>query len=140
MKKIIFTLILFGLLIPGVIAQTDFVVIINSGTPVESLTVKELKKVYLGHTTMWKNKTKIKPSYWKSSKSFWTTKGVNMSHTNYTRYWTKRVFSGYGVAPQKYTESKDVIKYVARIKGGIGIISSSAKGSIGADCKIISIK
>ncbi|MEN8120735.1 MAG: substrate-binding domain-containing protein [Bacteroidota bacterium] len=140
MKNLIFTFILFGVFIPGIIAQTDFVVITNSSTPVESLTVKELKKIYLGHTTIWKNKTKIKPSYLQSSKSFWTEKGVDMSYTNYQRYWTKRIFSGYGVAPKKYSEDKEVIKYVSGIKGGIGIISASAKGSLNSDCKILTLK
>jgi len=140
MKNIIFTLILFVAFSLGIRAQTDFVVIVNSATPVESITVKEFKKIFLGHTTMWKNKTKIKPSYWQSSKSFWTSKGIDMSYTNYQRYWTKRIFSGYGVAPKKYSDSKSVIKYVAGIKGGIGIIRSSTKGSIGSDCKVVTIK
>lgn len=118
--------------------EGEYVIIVNADIPMESLTKKQLSNYFLGNITMFKNKAKAKPSYNATMTTFFEEAlGMNMS--KFKEHWTKKVFSGYGVAPIKFDEDKDVIAYVSRQRGGIGVISKSSAGSVGAKCKVISI-
>ena len=87
---------------------------------------------------MFKNKAKAKPCYNADMTAFFDAElGMNMS--KFKEHWTKKVFSGYGVAPVKFNSDKELIEYVTRMKGGIGVISKAEAANIGSGCKIISI-
>jgi hypothetical protein len=135
--------ILMGLIGVSATAPTaplvgEYVIIVNADIPIESLTKKQLSNYFLGNMTMFKNKAKAKPCYNSSMSTFFNTE-LGMNITKFKEHWTKKVFSGYGVAPVKFDGDKDLIEYVSRQKGGIGVISKAEAANIGSRCKIISI-
>lgn len=119
-------------------AQSGFVVIVNSDVKEESMNQSSIRRIYFGFTTQWQNFEKIKPAYTKiSDEEFWNY--ISTSENKFKSFWTKRVFSGNGVAPEEFDDSQKVIDFVTRTKGAIGIIPSSAKGDVGSGCKVISL-
>ncbi|MEQ9402664.1 MAG: hypothetical protein RIM99_03680 [Cyclobacteriaceae bacterium] len=121
------------------LAQNDFIVIVNKNVKEESLTQSNIRRIYFGFTTQWQSFEKVKPSYTEiNNEAFW--KYISTEKGKFKSFWTKRVFSGNGVAPDEFRDGRDVIDFVSRTGGAIGIIPSSAKGSIGPNCKIVSLK
>lgn len=120
------------------LAQSDFVVIVNTKVPLESIDKSRIKRVYNGFVTQWDNGIKAKPCYTATPDGgFWTYMGT--SKVNFDRFWTKRVFSGNGVSPVEHGSSADVIKYVNEISGAIGIIEKSAENQLGSNCKVLTL-
>ncbi len=119
-------------------AQEGYVAIVNSEVIEESLSKSELRRIYFGFTTQWKNFDKVKPAIQNSEyPSFWES--ISTSESKFKTFWTKRTFSGNGVAPRDFDDSKSLIDYVSGTKGAIGIIPASMRSSIGPGCKIIPI-
>ncbi|MEO9871847.1 hypothetical protein [Ekhidna sp.] len=120
-------------------AQEGYVAIANSSVVEGSLSKSELRRIYFGFTTQWKNFEKVKPAYQVLEyPNFW--EAISTSESKFKSFWTKRVFSGNGVAPRDFDDSKSLIDYVNNTKGAIGIIPVSIKSSIGPECKVISIQ
>jgi len=120
-------------------AQSDFVVIVNKSVQEESLTQSNMRRIYFGFTTQWKNFDRVKPSYTEiSNAAFWNY--ISTEKGKFKSFWTKKVFSGNGVAPDEFSDGKDVIDFVSRTNGGIGIIPSSAQSDIGANCRVIALE
>ena len=119
-------------------SQGDYVVIVNSDVIEASLSKSELRRVFFGFTTQWKNFEKVKPAYQVSEyPSFWES--ISTSESKFKNFWTKRVFSGNGVAPRDFDNTKSLVEYVAETKGAIGVIPASMKSSVGSGCKIIQV-
>lgn len=120
-------------------AQTDFIVIVNKNVKEESLTQSNIRRIYFGFTTQWKNFERVKPSYMEiPNNAFWNF--VSTEESKFKSYWTKRVFSGNGVAPVGLADAQKVVDYVSSTSGAIGILPSDFKGNIGDQCRVIEIK
>jgi ABC-type phosphate transport system substrate-binding protein len=107
-------------------AQEGYKVIVNSDNSVESLSAKEVSKIFLKKTTKWSDGTKIVPVDQESDnaarKNF--TKSVhNKSVAAIKAYWQKKIFSGRGVPPAEKKSSRDVVSYVKQNPGAIGYVS-----------------
>lgn len=120
-------------------AQDGFVVIVNQGVQEESFTQSNIRRIFFGFTTQWKNFEKIKPAYTNiENEAFW--RFISTDQTKFKSFWTKRVFSGNGVAPDEFGDGQSVIDFVSKTGGAIGIIPSSARNSIGSNCKIVQLQ
>ena len=120
-------------------AQDGFVVIVNNNLKEESLSQSNIRRIYFGFTTQWQNFERVKPSYTEiANEEFWNF--ISTEKGKFKNFWTKRVFSGNGVAPDEFGDGQSVIDFVSRTDGAIGIIPSSAKNDVGANCKIIALK
>jgi len=120
-------------------SQLKFAVIANKSVPIEDFLKNDIRKVYYGFSTQWKNKEKVKPCYAPiPNDAFWFY--IQTSESKFDAFWTKRVFSGNGVAPISYENDSKVIDYVNRTPGAIGIINDSEKGNIGANSKVLAFK
>lgn len=121
-----------------VAAQKQFALIANNDVPLESINKSTLKRVYNGFTTQWPGGLKAKPSYASEGiDSFWSYIGT--TKTNFDRFWTKRVFSGNGVPPVEHASSAEVINYVSKISGAIGVVEVDDASNLPESCKLISM-
>lgn len=120
------------------LAQDGFIVIVNKNVKEESLSQSSVRRIYFGFTTQWKNFERVKPSYMAiPNDAFWSY--ISTEESKFKSYWTKRVFSGNGVSPVPMRNGEDVIDYVSRTSGAIGIIPESLKDKLG-DCRMINLK
>lgn len=123
----LFILFLFFLATPAVNAQ-DIMIITNSDVPTDSITVSDVKKIFLGQKSEWENGSGI---------NFFTTgqtvthkaflkKFVRKSSSQYKIFWKKQVFSGKGEIPKSSGSDQEMVKLVASTNGSIGYVSAGA--------------
>jgi len=108
-----------------------YLLIVNKSVKVESISKKDLKKVYRGKLRQWdKSETPIKPCYVdaksKEGKVFFD-KLLKVKPNRFKKFWLKMIFKGKGPAPVEETSSDGVIDFVSSNSGGVGIIPESAR-------------
>ncbi|MCB9481253.1 MAG: substrate-binding domain-containing protein [Desulfobacteraceae bacterium] len=117
----------------------EVIVIANKNVSESSLTIDEIKDIFLGEKTNWQDNKKVNFVILKDSgvhKEF-LEKYVNKTPMSYNSYWKKLVFVGKGKAPTTFSSAKELVDYVAATDGAIGYISSDEKT---AEVKIIEPK
>ncbi len=103
-------------------------VIANSEVPVDTLSIGELRDIYLGNSKQWNDKSKIRPSYYNSKSGhakYFFDEYLGISAMKFRRHWLKKVFRGDGSAPLAFGKTDDVITYVANNPGAIGVVAQS---------------
>ena len=96
----------------------------------EGLRRTELAAVYLGKKSVWKSGAKIVPVLLPEQGSVTRTfvrEVVRKSLGQYRAYWKRRLFSGGGAAPKTLPSSRDVVEFVARNPGAIGVVEKSTE-------------
>ena len=144
LKKImIISLILILLFCLNLYGQENskFKIIVNKDNPVESITLDELKRIFLKKQTKWENGDKIYPvDLNESSKTreYFTENIHGKRISSIKAYWQKQIFTGRGVPPPEKSSEKEVLEYVEKNEGAIGYIRST-KSTNKYDVKTISI-
>lgn len=108
--------------------SADVAIIVHPNNPIESLTHKEVQRLFLGRILMFPNtKTKIysidqneeSPIF----KRFYE-KVVNMNATKLKKYRAFYLFSGKGRLPLVVDKKEDVITYVSTTENSISYVDS----------------
>ena len=120
----------------------SFTVVVNNSVNISDIDKSELQRIYLGKIELWNNNTKIIPCYIspaknEAGKSFFYTV-IEMDLEKFNKTWLKKVFAGYGVKPNEFSDENDLIEFVSKTNGAIGFISTSSKGKEGS-CKVIKL-
>lgn len=106
--------------------EPELVVIGNKeGTPNE-ISWEELVKIMKAQRPRWVNGTKVKIALMKPKTkigSLTAKKIYGMSSQELSKYWVAVVFEGRASAPEFFSDENDLIKYVNKTEGAIGIIS-----------------
>ncbi len=99
-------------------------VAINEDNEIEAVTQYDLANIFLGKQTLWDGDIKIYPAMLNeadNSMEYFIETVLNKSVTQYRSYWKRRLFSGGGVVPKTFKRQKDILRYVAKNEGAIGI-------------------
>lgn len=131
MKRIAMFLLLAALTGNTALAAT---VVVNNEVELEALDAESLERIYLGKKTLWDSGQRITPALVTEtsaiSKAF-LEEILQKSIPQYRAYWKKRLFSGGGTVPKTFRSSKEVIEFVARTPGAIGVVESAPRdGSV----------
>lgn len=121
--------------------QVSFKIVVNKTTSIESITIEDLKKIFLKKQTKWKNGEKIYPVDLNESsrtREHFTDEVHGKRISAVKAYWQKQIFTGRGVPPPEKSSDKEVLEYVEKNEGAIGYISSG-KSIRKYEVKIISI-
>ena len=106
-------------------------VVVNSEVEIADLDPDTLGKIFLGKKTLWESGQRITPVLMKegsgASKLF-LEEILNKSVSQYRAYWKKRLFSGGGIVPKTFRTEKEVIEFVEKTPGAIGVVASAPKG------------
>ncbi len=117
----------------------DFIIIANKNVPVDSLSVVEVKNIFLGNKTKWRNGNKI----------VFVTLRDGVAHKKFIRTFLKRnpsqfknycmrmLFTGKGVIPKSFPTDDTAINYISKNENVIGYISKEVNG--GDNIKVISV-
>lgn len=108
----------------------ETVVIVNNSVKESTLSKNDIKKIYLGKTDAWEDGSNVHLAYLDpistelGSKFF--SDVVDVTFQKFSKIWIKKVFSGYGSKPAKFSEEKAIINFVSQNKGAIGFIKASS--------------
>lgn len=117
-------LLLFG---TGLARAEELVVIVNDKAPVQSVTAKQVKEIFLGETAYWGD-VKIVPIGYVDGAAVQTDfldRVVHVTENVYKTYWIKRIFREGGTPPRKVGTTAEALATIARSPGGIGFAYAS---------------
>lgn len=108
----------------GMAWAEDLVVVVNSQAPVQELTPKEVKDIFLGDKTFWGD-VKIVPVGYVDGATIqndFLDKVANISENVYKTYWIKRIFREGGTPPKKAATAEEALSTIGRTPGGVGFV------------------
>jgi ABC-type phosphate transport system substrate-binding protein len=113
--------------------RPSFAVVVNTESQLLKISDDDLLRIYLGKKTLWEaTSTRIQPALLEedraTAQAFLETT-LKKSVSQYRAYWKRLLFSGGGTSPRTFRSSAQVIDFVARQPGGIGIVEASAADS-----------
>ena len=108
-------------------AEPEIIIIGNGGLNETSLTMNDLKEIYMGEKKFWKNGQKINVSMLIScdTQQKFHKLYLNMSLFQFVHHWKLIIFSGKGKFPKTLDTEQELINYVSETQGAIGYISSN---------------
>ncbi len=130
LRNITLGLVLWGgvLVAPGA-AMADISVIANKNITVDSVTVREAKKIWLGKKRSMQGGGIVKladlPIGEATRKAFYSSV-VKKKEKQLKAYWAKITFTGKGYPPQVFSSESEVVEWVANTPGAMGYVSSAA--------------
>lgn len=128
MKNVLVTLVMMlGTISVGAQAE-PLAVIVSKDNPINELSVKDVKRIFLGKMKRFPSGGKIKMTDYKKGKSLRKTfykKVTNKSVKDVDTYWYRLVFTGKGVPPKPFSDAEDVIEYISEHPNAIGYIKLS---------------
>lgn len=98
----------------------------EEGTP-DEISLKDLLKVLKGQKPKWEGGTKVRLALMKpktKTGELTATKVYGMSANELNKYWLAMVFQGKSSPPKFFNYESDLIKYVSKTDGAVGIIST----------------
>jgi ABC-type phosphate transport system substrate-binding protein len=106
--------------------EEAIVIIANKNVPDNSLSIEEVKRIFLAKKRLWRDGSKIE---------FVTLKGcaahdvflksyLEKTPSQYDSYFKNLVFTGKGEALRTFSTEAEVVKYVSGTDGAIGYVSS----------------
>lgn len=107
-------------------AEAEMVFICHRDVPVNALSKKDIKKIFLAQSKAWKgNKLGIVFVNQEEKQVFkeFASTYLRMSPARYQSYFRKKMFTGRGQRPKSFKNDQRIIEYVSKTEGAIGYIS-----------------
>ena len=109
-------------LLPASTASAQVAVIVHPSNTTSSVSMDELRSIYLGRTTLF-GKTRIVLISHPEPRTLFDEAVLHMSPTSLKRHWIGMVFSGDGSVPPRVIEDSEELKqFVARTPGAIAFL------------------
>ena len=108
--------------------MAEGVLIGHKDTPVDALSHKQIKRIFLGKTTRWDNGESIVPCIHETDSDasrFFFNNIINKSVARFGRYWNKQLFSGNGVPPKMFETGEEIVDFVKANKGALCFVDNT---------------
>lgn len=105
----------------------NFKVIANSSVKADTITVDELKSVFLQEKLALRDGTRVEPVLEKGGEAHtaFLREYLNRNDDDLQTYYRALVFTGRGAMPKQLGSDAEVVIYVAKTRGAIGYVSAS---------------
>lgn len=116
-------------------------IIIANEIGTDTLTTREVKKIYLGRQHLWEDGISIKLATYNDGVLADTFMKLYLGkkHSQFLIYWKQLMFTGRGMMPKILKTEDGMIKYISETKGAIGYISEDKVNLLPPNIKIIKI-
>lgn len=108
------------------VAPTAMTVVVNAENPATEVTLQDLTRIYLGKKTLWGDSgPRIQAGMLETDSAVirdFVEKDMQRTVDQYRAYWKHMLFSGGGTAPRTFRTAAQVVEFVSREPGAIGII------------------
>lgn len=104
---------------------TPFVVIVNKGNPITSLTVVELRRIFMKQSRMWPHAEPMVPVDWESTsyvRGIFSRQVLNRSVREMAEYWVQQSMTQGLTPPSTQRSSRSVLRFVASVPGAISYV------------------
>lgn len=126
-----FPLLLAGLVPPqnAVAADEGYVVVVHPDVAIETLTTRELGRIYKKVMTEWPDNSRIYPvelGGTSSARELFYRDTMNIVVGDVATYWINQAMTTGTKPPRVFPSDELVLKYVARTPGAIGFVTHKA--------------
>ena len=111
---------------------SDLVAAVQQDNPIGAISATDLREIYLGEKTYFGNGLRAKPSLQQEESPVtreFIERVLNETPEGYRRLWRRKLFSGGGIPPVAFQTPADVLDYVFKTPGAIGIVAPGAQRS-----------
>tara|TARA_B100000749_G_scaffold280707_1_gene278164 strand:+ start:87939 stop:88373 length:435 start_codon:yes stop_codon:yes gene_type:complete len=115
----------FALVVSASYAE-GYKVVVHKSVALNEISKKTLNSIYLGDTTYWKNSDKIVPASLNDKNSVMKTfvnDVLGKSISDYTTHWRRKLFSGRGIPPRRFTNDQELLSFISSTENSIGVIN-----------------
>jgi ABC-type phosphate transport system substrate-binding protein len=129
--------LLVALWVRPIQAQTPLAVVVNPDSAVDALSLEELRRLYLGQTTVWDD-TDVRLYEFGAERGTFYKSVLDMSESQLDRHWIGVVFRGGQVPPPtKVSDPGELLRLVSQTPGAVAFLPFEAVTSA---VKILSIE
>ena len=107
------------------ISSSVMIVVVNAENATTELSMQDLTRIYLGKKTLWDSGARIQAGMLETDQPVirdFVEKDMQRTVDQYRAYWKHMLFSGGGTAPRTFRTAAQVVEFVSREPGAIGII------------------
>lgn len=125
----------------GAAGAEAFVVIVNAGNPVSSVSGGQLSGLFLKKVTHWEGGLPAQPVDLSPDSPVRSSFSQQIHHKAtpaVKAYWQQMIFSGREVPPPEKTSAKDVVAFVSANRGGVGYVPAGTP--LGEGVKTLDVK
>lgn len=109
------------------VARAQIVVVVNPHNPVRDLSLEELRRLYLGRTTTFRQNQRVMLLEQAAIRRAFYQAALGMNEARVKRHWIGIVFSGETATPPRTIAASDELKRtIAQNTGAIGFIEQTA--------------
>lgn len=126
--RVIVAALVTAMLFPVLSIAGDVILIGNPSIRKSTLNKKDVKYLFLGKITTWKDGTKVvfaiqtdKELHKQFLKNY-----IGKSPSQFSDYWKRLIFTGKGSSPLTHDSDQEMIKFVGETKGAIGYVSNES--------------
>lgn len=104
-------------------------VVVNKENKIATMTTDDLTRIFLGKKTLWDSGTRIvpvMPEEESAAGELFLSGTLKKSVSQFRAYWKRLLFSGGGAVPKVFRNHDQLLDFVARQPGAIGIVEASA--------------
>jgi ABC-type phosphate transport system substrate-binding protein len=90
------------------------VVVVSPDVDINSISKDDLENIFLGRQTIWSNGKRINIAISTQNDEKleqFLIDNIGQSKRRYKKYWLKKVFSGYGVAPRLFSSNEKALEF-----------------------------
>lgn len=114
-------------------------VVVSKENKIASLTTDDLTRIFLGKKTLWDSGTRIVPVMPEEESpagELFLSGTLKKSVSQFRAYWKRLLFSGGGAVPKVFRNHDQLLDFVARQPGAIGIVEA---GSVDERVRVLDI-
>ncbi len=125
---VVFLLMLVMFFLASTTSFAEVVIIANKNVSEDSISKEAVKKIFLGKTVKWDDKSSISFVVLKEDvhKAF-LKEYIKRSTSQYKNHWKMMVFTGKGRKPRAFDTEKDLVRYVAETEGAVGYVNKGTE-------------
>ena len=104
-------------------------IVVSKENKIRSMTTDDLTRIFLGKKTLWDSGTRIVPAMPEEESpagELFLSVTLKKSVSQFRAYWKRLLFSGGGAVPRVFRNSDQLMDFVARQPGAIGVVEASA--------------
>lgn len=117
--------ILFCVAAPVRAQQPGFVIVVNSANPVKSLTVVELRRMFMKQSRMWPHAEPVVPVDWDATSDLrqeFSQQVLNRSVREMADFWVQQSMTQGLTPPSTQRSAKAVLRFVASVPGAVSYV------------------
>jgi ABC-type phosphate transport system substrate-binding protein len=111
----------------SVVAAEEYVFVVHQESEIDSVSARELRRIFLGKTKKWPDGTAALPVLNPSAlvHADFSRQVLHKSPNQLTTYWRKNLYSGRSMMPYSAIDVVDLTNYLTRHKNAISYLSKS---------------